>query len=555
MTSLEKSWEELNLSRDEVKNIGEALKNEEFRKLLVEYVEETQNPENRKKYQDDIVQLEAERGIDCTFINPEPGFVVKTSYEGVKKAFVNICSNALIGKPILKKDEVRAGLAWSIPYSACPGRDDYDNKKTRCIVYDVLFHPNTLQLTEKNLEFRKVVIQTALEGLEARYGAKLDRRNYKLPRMKFKGTARPTVIRKKLDKVLTDEEKEFEKDFPLPFKMPEHEELKPVSELEEYTKPNFVIKQRSDIDLQDYTFDKNCRIHAAIPKELVIEINLPLLTTIENLTLDIADKSLSLISETPAKYKLELTLPYVVSNDGSAKFISDKRILLITLPVIRSIPKSEYIREDSGIESDNNDPIPQKIETQDQSFLDPAMHYLLPSYDCNRDENSLCFVLNVKNVDPSSIKTKNWEHGFHLKFTSIGSGFFPIHYAFYVEFDSKLVEDVSVEAWDNNITVQAELADLTGVYHAGVSEKDLEKHDIEEILCLKELKIENPIELVSVEQDELVFDVDFRRESSIEEDDDEHLSEPIPTKMRTMSEGCADELVKKISLFNTLANM
>lgn len=54
--------EDLNVTQDELNSIGEALKKEEFRKLLCDYVEEIQNPENRKLYEEELTELEKQRG-------------------------------------------------------------------------------------------------------------------------------------------------------------------------------------------------------------------------------------------------------------------------------------------------------------------------------------------------------------------------------------------------------------------------------------------------------------------------------------------------------------
>ena len=65
--------------------LEEALKKEEFRKLLVDYAKEIRDPENRKvrlymqlaiysfhqKYEEEIAQLERERGQDVQFLSPE----------------------------------------------------------------------------------------------------------------------------------------------------------------------------------------------------------------------------------------------------------------------------------------------------------------------------------------------------------------------------------------------------------------------------------------------------------------------------------------------------
>lgn len=54
--------EDLNVTHDELNSIGEALKKEEFRKLLIDYVQEIQNPENRRVYEEELTLLEKQRG-------------------------------------------------------------------------------------------------------------------------------------------------------------------------------------------------------------------------------------------------------------------------------------------------------------------------------------------------------------------------------------------------------------------------------------------------------------------------------------------------------------
>jgi dynein assembly factor 2, axonemal len=120
-----KDWEKLDITRDEVNKIGEALKNKEFRQLFVDYCEEITDPENRKLYEQEIKQLEQERGVDVTFINPEPGYVIKTSADGTTKTFLNIATNEHVEKPTstptTNADGLR-GLNWSLPYTVVPPR-------------------------------------------------------------------------------------------------------------------------------------------------------------------------------------------------------------------------------------------------------------------------------------------------------------------------------------------------------------------------------------------------------------------------------------------------
>lgn len=128
-----KTFKDMDLSRDEVDRLTSAFKDDEFKKLFFDYVDELQDPENRRIYQREIAQLEKERGVDVTFINPEPGYVIKTSVDGEKKCFLNVCSNENVKKPIScvgMRDGAR-GLQWSLPHSLSPVREDVDRKGVR----------------------------------------------------------------------------------------------------------------------------------------------------------------------------------------------------------------------------------------------------------------------------------------------------------------------------------------------------------------------------------------------------------------------------------------
>jgi len=64
----------------------------------------------------------------------------------------------------------------------------------------------------------------------------------------------------------------------------------------------------------------NDTVQNTMPKELVINIDLPLLNAANSVNLEIFERQLLLESEKPAKYKLNLKLPYRVSeNEGNLK--------------------------------------------------------------------------------------------------------------------------------------------------------------------------------------------------------------------------------------------
>lgn len=164
---------DIDFTKDEFERLTEAMKKEEFRKLFLEYMDEIQDPENRKKYQEEFQMFEAERGVDVKFVNPEPGFVIKTSQNGNKKCFINCAQNEIVAKPshesCIHPDTGERGFTWAIPMAQSQPREDLDNKNKRCQVYDVVFHPDALYMAERNKCFRKCLIDTALDAVEREF--------------------------------------------------------------------------------------------------------------------------------------------------------------------------------------------------------------------------------------------------------------------------------------------------------------------------------------------------------------------------------------------------
>ncbi len=145
-----------------------------------------QDPENQKTYQSEVRQLEEENGNIVHFLNPVPGYVLKTSVDGQKKGFINICANPLIKRATGQKKnnkEEKNGFMWSIPYAQSPSREDVDKVGSYCFVYDVIFHPDSLRMAEQNAQFREKIEQIALDGIESSFKVTLDRNNVKKPKL------------------------------------------------------------------------------------------------------------------------------------------------------------------------------------------------------------------------------------------------------------------------------------------------------------------------------------------------------------------------------------
>ncbi|XP_026494881.2 protein kintoun [Vanessa tameamea] len=529
--------EESSLTRADLEAIQDAMKNKKFRDLLSEYCDEVRDPANQAIYQKEMTQLEKERGYDVTFINPKGGYVIKTSVAGDRKAFINICSNENVGKPscTVQERNGQKGMNWQLPYTIIPPREDFNQKRERCVIYDVVFHPDTLRIAEVNKRFRELVNNTAFDGLQKTYGIHFDSNNRRFPKACYKGMTVPAVIRKEDPnfKPPTDEENQeftpeiLEKLYPQHIYPENKEHLQENVTKEEqhrkkaknskkeftyssdkgYTVPKYVIKQQQNVDFQDFTYHKDSKQYSAIPSNLTIEINLPLLSSTKDCVLDVRERSLTLVSEKPAKYKLNLDLPYSVNDEcGNATFDKSKHMLIVSLPVIRqslSFNKITCQKSDSGVESEENSNSEEESSrknnlveeitvtndkpdlsatqekemspTVDEEFLLTNVGYTFPSYTYNALDDIVAFTFHVKNTETDSVKVKNVENKVYIKFTSIGSGFVPINYAALIVFDHDInFENAIGEAWDNNVILQLEMGgNIPENFQIGLKEDNL----------------------------------------------------------------------------------
>lgn len=555
--------EKFQLSRDEFRNITRCLEQEEFRKLFAEYCEDLSNPENRRQYEEELKILEAERGYDVQFIKPLPGYVIKTTVDGRKKAFVNVCHCDLIGKPasqclVNEKDE--KGLQWSIPYAQSQPRKDYDNRKNECVVYDVVFHFDTLHLANRNTGFRKLVSDTAIDAVEKAFGVSLDKASLKFPKLQYKGVPKMTVIRSKAKECRQKDC--FIDNTYLPSKKQEDtngnkenigNQVYPESSLEgDYVSPFFKLIHRKEVEYHEMTEELDAKLDVTIPKELVLVIELPLLKSAADCALNVTSEELHLISEKPAKYKLEVKLPYDVSEkDGSAKFSVQEKTLTVTLPVIKKrrmtlndinsmnriashTTKNADISMETEVNKKSNEPAkllkgPQVISNN------ASKRIIFPKFSANRMDNIFAFTLNVRNVDPSSIELQKGSDSVSCRFTNVGNGFFPCYYVFFVRFPNASIADVQHEQWDNNMILQVVLdSSQIDCYYAGANENDLVQYSIMEDITDKIDKFGKEIE-----DDSLCIAVS--KNATKQERKSSHLSIEIKTKDDTDADDDEDD--------------
>ncbi|XP_074662466.1 protein kintoun-like [Tubulanus polymorphus] len=384
--------EKLDLSSGEIQKLTDAFKNEEFRKLFAEYAEEISDPVNKRKYEEEIAEMERDRGMDVKFIHPDPCYVLKCN-DGTQKIFINICRNKDIDKPTASKQrdpKGNYGLQWSVPHSFAPPREDLDSSNQKCQVIDIVFNPDVMRMAESNASFKKMCEDIAIEGIQRQFGIKLDPKNVKSPKMKYKGTPQATVIRSRSanGEVNADPEPTAKKDnlFPYPYdelttaeKAAKREETEKIKGNTETSKenggaitPKYSIVHRSGIEMHEFCNEPLGKRDIR-PKELVVYIELPLLKSAAGVDLDIFEKRLVLEIESPAWYKLDLKLPYAIDeNSGTAKFDKSKKRLAVTLPVI---PLSNHDLSSSSTAETNSD----EAIVQDQPVPAPLIEVLSSS--------------------------------------------------------------------------------------------------------------------------------------------------------------------------------
>jgi len=137
------------------------------------------------------------------------------------------------------------------------------------------------------------------------------------------------------------------------------------------TVPNYSLKYRSHVDLQDYCLD-NQKFGSAskpIPEEIILTIDLPLLSDSSTLEADVLEDgwTFELQSTAKALYELNLKLPFKVHPESSkAKFETDKRKLHVTMKTV-SEKKEFALCRSSSDESD----VFEELEASSEETSDP----------------------------------------------------------------------------------------------------------------------------------------------------------------------------------------
>lgn len=395
--------EDLNLTNDEVKRLSECMKDKKFMDLLKDYAMEISDPDNKKKYEEEIAKMESERGNDVKFINPTAGYVLKTSCDGKEKCFLNICTSTEVGQPSCKPSMQNSskGMNWSVPHSLSQPREDTDKSGKKCMVYDVVFHPDTCHMAEKNSKFHQMIENIALDAVERNFSVTLDKVNVKRPKMKYKGMPQMSIIRvpKNDAKPSTipqdpndplafpyppnkngysksnssDKMKDNQNSSTTQNKVGENSDVK-----EEFVEPKYNFVHRGYFDIKNYYTMSDQTVTSTRPRELLLNIELPLLRSAEPLELEISENRVYLECTKPVKYKLDLKLPFPVDDTkGCAKFEKNKNRLVVTLEVLPPVLQSYTVQSKGGecvasVDTENQEPTNCANAEQSNSSTHPS---------------------------------------------------------------------------------------------------------------------------------------------------------------------------------------
>ncbi len=132
---------DIQLTEQEFNSFKNAMEKDEFKRLFSDYLQELADPKNREIYEKEIAALEAEAGNKVSFMQPEPGFVVKTFLmSNRQKVFINMCMNDSIEEATCETTtgtDGKKGQNWRIPYSLSAQRMDKDHGKLLLLWHDV----------------------------------------------------------------------------------------------------------------------------------------------------------------------------------------------------------------------------------------------------------------------------------------------------------------------------------------------------------------------------------------------------------------------------------
>ncbi|CAI7993800.1 Protein kintoun, partial [Geodia barretti] len=201
---------------------------------------------------------------------------------------------------------------------------------------------------------------------------------------------------------------------PLPTESSSKEQSKPELTSPPSTsapEPVYTVKYRGEVAMEDFTNDRVSPV-VKRPKEIVVTVQLPGLTSVGSVELDVTEKQLLLDNKHPP-YHLDLALSYPVDgNSGKAEF--DKRkCLIVTLPVLPSPPPHTITKSHDLPNHESSNQVAElgsrDTETQESTneVAEPESHDLESQVTDNESHTSANEVAELESRDLESGELTN----------------------------------------------------------------------------------------------------------------------------------------------------
>ena len=275
-----------------------------------------------------------------------------------------------------------------------------------------------------------------------------------------------------------------------------------------FTIPGHRIVHRGEFDMQDCSNALVQQVHSMRPKELLVEIDLPLCQSTNNVDLDVCERSLKLHCDAP-KYSLDLALPYPVrESDSHARFDKKQRKLLVTLAVIKEATTKVELHEDVDMEQTTEEPEPTSPTSSHQIVpsieTPPVQTYSAIPFDYKQGLVHLALVLQVKNADRTSLKIDNDGQHITIRLASSGSGCYPLSHQLCLDFDQPMTFQCADTATtttfnDDNVLILLKKSTQNQAltqFFSGVSREDMKVNEFL-ISCYGPVRTKNQASLAS----------------------------------------------------------
>ena len=390
------------MTRQEARDILHALDKPEFSGLMDNYINEISDPNNIKETNQFLKESEEKKDLpsNVRLAKPTPGFCIRSEKYSIKhpsnrqKVFINICSYNEIAEPTCNDNNM-----WSLPHLLNKGRHDQDKHKKMCTTFDVVFNEKAIELSKKDLRFKKFVCDTAIDGINKQILKSEEEKisnDYVVKKFNYKGLEVSYINVHTLSKGEMDDRKE-PSEFHKTELMKEVEKLKQEKKEEEkkndlYDQPDiesnidkinenvniqkqidinnkepvYKIKYSDNFELKNYFYNPEGMDDESLSikyKNMIISINTPLMNTINDAELEIDVKRLKFKYQDI--YELNLNLPMEIKKETvQAKYDKNKKILNVTVEIKHKQIEMPKRKEDEHMEIINEEEERMKEEEE-----------------------------------------------------------------------------------------------------------------------------------------------------------------------------------------------